>query len=200
MSNDRPANVWRGVLAATVGAAVVTAFSSVAPAAIHKLVLFSIAYGLGVAWIVAWASAEFGMPRRVGLTLALVLIGSGLVAIAMYRHHRYCRETESAAKSDPEQMMALNLLKSGAQDDPEVAADYQRYLRRLNPTFTDYLAVRVRPLGEWEHPRPTGFWAAEIVLATFAGAVLFWKLTNRHSPASDLRVADTTNTSETQET
>jgi hypothetical protein len=183
--NDRPKQAALGVTVATVAAAVITAFSSVAPAAFHKLILFSIAYGAAVGGIIVWAASEFGLSRKVGLPLTMLLIVCGLTSIAVSRHQRLRQEAQAAAKQDAKQMMGLNLLKSAAADDPEIAADYERHRRRLNPTFADYLAVRVRPLGEWEHPWPSLFWAAELCLALSAGLLLYWKLSNRQGCESD---------------
>jgi len=161
-----------GLLAGGIGVAVLTAFAAWSPPSFRKLVLFSLAYGLCVGGIVIWAAKEFGLARRGAVALTLVLTIAGLGLIAVRGHQQFQAEQAAAAKADPEQAMARNIMEAAAASDPKLAADLAEQQDSSHLSFTDYLALRVRPLGEWQQPWPVVFWGCELLLAAACGAVL----------------------------
>lgn len=159
-------------LVAVAGVAVLTAFAATAPVAMRKLVLYSVAFGMCGGSIVVWAAREFGLTRRwaMGLTVPLVVAGLMLVAAQGLRQLR--NEQAAAATDDPRQAMARSILEAAAEDNPELASALQRERRERVPSFADYLALRVRPLGEWRQPLPILFWVGEVFVAAVAGALV----------------------------
>lgn len=166
----RPAT---GLLICTLGAGVLTAFAALAPAGMRKLVLFSMGYGLCFGGIVLWSAREFRLPRIWCVAVTPLLIVAGLMAIAIQGHRQLRAEKAAAAgAAAAEQKMAQSILDAAAKHDPALAAQLGRQRPDHHTSFIDYLALRVRPLGEWAAPWPVVFWSVEVLLAAAAGTLL----------------------------
>ena len=158
--------------ASIAGVAVLTAFAAWCPPSFRKLVLFSVAYGLCVGGIAVWSASEFGLKRLSAVIMAVILTATGLGLIAARGFQQYRAEQSATATADPAQAMARSIMESAAATYPELADDLTRKRGDIQRSFGDYLALRVRPLGEWEQPWPMVFWGAEVVLAAACGACL----------------------------
>ncbi len=163
---------FASVLTAIVGVAVLTAFAAWSPPSFRKLVLFSLAYGLCVGGIVVWAAKEFGLKRSFAGALTVGLTTTGLGMIALRSHQLFRGEQIAAAKADPDWAMARSIINAAAAQDPQLAATLTEEHHQTVPSFTDYLAMRVTPLGEWQKPWPVVFWGAEVLFATACGVFL----------------------------
>jgi glycerol uptake facilitator-like aquaporin len=174
-SNDQPQS-WKGVAAAVVGALVLTAVASVAPTSARKLVLFAVAFGLGIGWIVAASAKQFGTPRNMALLWVplLTLVGLGFIAQRTWREFQALQR--AADIENPQSTMPPPMLEAIAHDDPQTAQMLERARSRAEPDFLQYLAVRTRPLGEWRHPWPVVFWIGELALASVAGVLIAHRL------------------------
>jgi len=171
---------WRGLLAAAAGVAVLTAFASLVPQGGRKLLLFSLLYGLSVGALVSWSAREFALGRRSASLLAGCLIMAGLAVIAAQGHRQLLSEYAAAARSDPKQALGRRILEAAAEHEGTPASpDAERLDDErggAGPSFFDYLALRVQPLGEWPRPWPEVFWGFEVALAAAAGGWLTWRL------------------------
>ncbi len=172
MEDSRPSQPVFALIAAVAGVAVLTAFAAWSPPSFRKLALFSIAYGLCVGGIVVWAAKEFGLARVLAIILSVGLTTTGLGLIAVRGHQQFQAEQMAVTKADPEQAMARNIIEAAAAQDPELAATLAAERRDNEPSFANYLALRVKPLGEWQQPWPVVFWGVEVLLATVCGAFL----------------------------
>lgn len=172
MENSPKSRVPSALLTSVVGVSVVTAFAAWSPPSFRKLVLFAVAYGLCVGGIAIWSAKEFGLNRLPAIVLTVALTMAGLGMIAWRGYHEYWVEVAAAAKADADQAMARNIIEAAAEHDPQLAAQLavEGETRELN--FADYLAHRVKPLGEWSQPWPIVFWGAEVLLASACSAFL----------------------------
>ena len=140
-----------------------------APAAIRKILLFSIAFGVVTGFIVSWSAKIARTPRVLAVTQAGLLILLGLSLMAVRSHHRLREELERANRKSPQPTFDAMLAEQLAADDPELAMSLERRRRLERPSSRDYLAIRLQPLGEWTTPWPAVFWGVEILLAMLAG-------------------------------
>ena len=163
---------WKGIAAAVVGAAVLTALASVMPAGARKLVLFALALGMGMGGIVAASAKQFGTPRKAALLMVPLLTLAGLGFVAQRTWREYQALQRAADIQNPQRNTPPPMLEAIAANDPETAQILQRERSRRLPTFLQYLAVRTRPLGEWRDPWPALFWVGELSLACAAGLLV----------------------------
>ena len=119
------------------------------------------------------------MRRWIAGLLVITFTLMSLTATAFRGWTQLKEDRQLAAKSSPEQAMAVRMMESAADDDPEIAAELAVLRRRLIPTFADYLAIRTKPLGEWRQPWPIVFWGGEILLACVAGVVVVLRAGSR---------------------
>ncbi|MCA9076454.1 MAG: hypothetical protein KDA93_15610 [Planctomycetaceae bacterium] len=160
------------MLAAVIGVAVLTAFAAWSPPSIRKLLLFSVAYGLCVGAIVNRAAKDSGIRRLIAVGLTLGLTVTGLMVIAVRGHRQFEAEKTAAVKAAPDQAMARSIIEAAAVHDPQLAAQLAEEAETRELSFGDYLALRVRPLGEWSQPWPVVFWGAEVLLAAACSGFL----------------------------
>ncbi|MBX3436722.1 MAG: hypothetical protein KF861_04465 [Planctomycetaceae bacterium] len=172
------------VLAILGAVGVWTAFAALAPTGMRKLVLFPVAFGLGTGAIVAWAAREFHLEKRWAAVLTVPLVMAGLCLIAS-RGLSELRAEQAAIVAPAEQSMARAILEAAAQNDPTLAQELAAPDSTSVPSLSDYLAFRVRPLGEWSQPWPSVFWGAEILLASVAGAWTASRLPRRTQHSSE---------------
>lgn len=172
MENSHKSRVANALLTSIAGAVVLTAFAAWSSPTFRKLGLFSLAYGLCVGGIVGWSAREFGLKRVPAIVLAVALTMTGFAVIASKGYHEYRTEVTAAARVEPDQAMARNIIEAAAEHDPQFAAQLEKERKAKELSFGDYLALRVRPLGEWSQPWPVVFWGAEVLLATLCGAFL----------------------------
>lgn len=184
--------LW-GLLLMLVAAAVLTAFSSVAPAGLRKLVLFAVGFGLVTGVLVAWAARENRVSRRVALLVSTILILAGLSVTAARSHAQLVAAQQAANRQNPDNLMGLNMLREAAANDSEVADILVRRQRQLHPEFVDYLATRVTHLGEWSQPWPVVFWIGELCLAVVAGGIVVVRGTPEQSLATSEQDSPSTN-------
>ncbi|MGE0375236.1 MAG: hypothetical protein AB7I48_28310 [Planctomycetaceae bacterium] len=174
-----------GLLMCVIAAGVLTAFVALAPAGIRKLLLFATGYGLSCGGIVLWCAREFGVPKRwsVAMTPLLIVAGLGVIALQGQRQLR-AEQAAAAAAAAAEQKLAQSLFDAAAEQDPALAAQLNRQRSEQAPSFVDYLALRVRPLGEWGPPWPVVFWSVEVLLAAAAGTLLVLRMI--HTPPAPI--------------
>lgn len=172
MSTNSASRPALASITAAIGVAVLTAFAAWSPPSFRKLVLFSLVYGLCVGGIVVWAAKEFGFKRLPAVVLGIGLTIAGLCLIAFRGHQQFQAEQAAAAKADADQAMARNIIESAAAHDPELAASLAEEQRQVESSFANYLALRVKPLGEWSQPWPIVFWAVEVLLAAACSGFL----------------------------
>jgi hypothetical protein len=147
-----------------------TAFTAWVPQEGRKLLLFSMAFALCVGGIVVWVAREYRLSKRWAVIQSVSLTIAGLVLIAVQGHRELRAERK---KAEMEESLLVTILE--AIDDPNSALAEMVQRHRL-PSFADYLALRVLPLGEWPQPWPWVFWIAEILLAAAAGMLLVIRL------------------------
>jgi hypothetical protein len=147
-----------------------TAFTAWVPQEGRKLLLFSIAFALCVGGIAVWVAREYRLSRRWAVMQSMSLTIAGLVLIAVQGHRELCAERKKAEK---EESLLVAILEATADPDSALA---EMEARHRAPSFADYLALRVQPLGEWPQPWPWVFWISEILLAAAAGMLLVARL------------------------
>jgi len=172
MEDAQPSRPVTAMMAAIISVAVLTAFAAWSPPSFRKLVLFSLAYGLCVGAIIVWAAKEFGLTRLPAVALTIGLTFTGLGVITLRGHQQLRAEQAAAAKADSDQAMARNIIEAAAAQDPELAASLAVERLGDRSSFADYLALRVKPLGEWQQPWPGVFWGVELLLAAASGYFL----------------------------
>lgn len=172
MEDSRESRTAIALICSIAGVAVLTAFAAWSPPSFRKLVLFSLAYGVCAGGILAWSANEFGLKRRLAVIMTVVLTATGLGLVAIRGYQQYQAEQAATAKADPEQAMARNIMEAAAANDPQLAEQLSEEKDKGRMSFPDYLALRVRPLGEWRQPWPTVFWGTEVILAAACGAFL----------------------------
>lgn len=169
MNADTQPQPWKGIAVAIIGAAVLTALASVMPAGARKLVLFAVAFGMGIGWIVAVAARHFATPRRMVLLLVPLLTIAGLSFVAQRTWRQYQALQRTADIENSQSPLPPPMLEAISANDPQTAEMLQRERSHDAPSFLQYLAVRTRPLGEWRDPWPALFWVGEVSLACVAG-------------------------------
>lgn len=164
------------VVLAVGGVALLTEMAIHAPAPARKLVLFSVVYGIGIGAITAIATQRLRFPKFLMLLLAVVTTIAGLVGVAMDSHRRLIAEQRAADAEQKSTPFDPAMLEQLAENDPQLKASLEKQRRSRESRFVDYLALRVRSLGDWTAPWPLVLWIAEIVLAVTAcvGIIIRW--------------------------
>ena len=106
------------------------------------------------------------------------IVGFGLTVAGLVNQTLIsCRRLQTAARArvaeDPQQLLALPLLKDAARDDPVLRRRYLEERARLQPEFGDYLALRLSNVAWLPPPWPAVVWALETLLGGLAATLLF---------------------------
>ena len=164
-----------------MSAVVLTAMALAAahlPSRIKLLVLFTMAYGLLAAWMLAWLSRVTNVSRGRPMSIvSCLLIAATCVGMVFESHRLYAADKLRLRKQNPAALMGNQLLKSS-----EVPADVKESFRQAEQeqqqlrSFPGYLRYRVSSLGLWSHPWPALFWGFEVILASLTGGWLFGRV------------------------
>ena len=162
VQNEERGRTWFvfGLLLAIIGVLGLAELAALLPAAVRKIVLFSVAYGIVSGLIVSWIAADQRLSTALAVPLTGLLVVSGLLLIG-YRSFDQLRTArlESLENASGEGFDKLVVRQLTAQN-PEL----------METGFSDYLIYRLQPLGRWRQPWPAVFWGAEIAAAALAGA------------------------------
>lgn len=162
------------------GACVVTAvflamllplIAGLLPASVKKIGFFSMAIGLIVGGAIGWQAARMNVRRRRGaVVLSVICTVVVLVVISIQGHERLRDHRAREMSEQPDGQLALTIIENVADDDPAAIDDARVVRAYYFPSWRDYLAMRVSPLGEWPFPWPLAFWLAEVGLSSAAAA------------------------------
>lgn len=178
--------VW--LLAGAVVVAGLSALIAAAPPRFRLILLTPVGLGLASGWGLGQLADELRVRRSsatAALTVMLTLAGLAHLALAGYR--QVAAAARNNVARDPQQLLALRLLESAANDDPALRRRWDEERLRLEPRFRDYLAGRLLSFGWLPAPWPAVIWGAELLSGAAAAAWIF-----RRSPrVRDLSGADT---------
>lgn len=168
----RPFVMWSAATALAVWG--LSALAGHLPPRFRLLLLFSIGFGLLTGWIAAELARGCGLrASRWSAGAMFMLTVAGLVNQAWTAY----RQVEAAARrivaADSQQLLALQVLKSAIEDDPELRQRYLEERARLQPTFGDYLTERLTSVTRLRSPWPAVVWGLELCLGGAAAAWMF---------------------------
>lgn len=160
----QPILIW--LIASVVSTGAVAVAAANAPPRIRLIGLFPVAFGLLVGWIVTWLRNPFdARPGRLTTTIAAVVLALCGWIGAIWESYRLDKAMFLASPQDrmAAQMMQEFEKQSGAPQGPTVNP-----LREMS--FPEFLARRLKQLGNWPSPWPECFWVGELLAtATLAG-------------------------------
>ncbi len=147
--------------------AVLSMAAAYAPAAVRKIGLFSIVFGIVVGWGLGQLHRQYDLVGRTIVTIATaLLIIAGLVNVAIQSHQQLRAERRNLRADNDQQRLALQLLAGSEGEDSATTALLRS---QYDPSFADYLANRFSALGEWPLRWAVLAWLLEIGLAVAVG-------------------------------
>lgn len=147
-------------LAASMAAtAVISIGPANAPPRVRLIGLLPVAYGLSIGWIIVWMKRQLEVrpSQRMVIIAAMFIAPIGWIGVT-WESYRLDKAMSVAA---PKDQLAAQLIKEFEKQSGMTTGTSLEGLER--PSFSRYLAKRVKQLGEWSSPWPECFWVAEIL-------------------------------------